>query len=439
LNTSAADRASRDASLVLGLALPADTLLYLLLPLHHAAFGVTLGEAGLLLAANRLVRIAGYGWIARLYARRGPRLACVLAALGSAVAALGYASLSGVWALLLARLLWGLCFAALNIATQALPTAEPLGAARRSGRSRAIIAAGPMLGLLGGATLSQVAGPRPSFLVLAVTALFAVPFALRLPSGEEAGTGRAPARPRFSLPSRLDVWSFVQGLTLDGLFVLGLSVLAAAAMPDHAALAAGAALALRYAAEIVLGPVGGAFAERHGARQLLILLSVAAAGGLALVGIGLLWAGAVLVVLVRGLSSPCPRRSPRQPIPAQRGCRRSAGAGAGAAGDLARPGRGHRAAVGRAAAADPASIAALRHGCRAGRDLGHRCRGQACVRCASEQVRHIRIPRPSPSPSRSRFALRARSCTAACAPCYPRPLRSTLAKALNPQCPPNEP
>lgn len=61
MDAAAVDRASRDASLVLGLALPADVLLYLLLPLHHAAFGVTLGEAGLLLAANRMVRIAGYG------------------------------------------------------------------------------------------------------------------------------------------------------------------------------------------------------------------------------------------------------------------------------------------------------------------------------------------------------------------------------------------
>ncbi len=283
---------------------------------------MTLGEAGLLLAANRLVRIAGYGWIAHLYARRGPRLACLLAALGSALAALSYASLSGVWALLLARLLWGLCFAALNIATQALPTTEPVGSARRSGRSRAIIAAGPMLGLLGGATLSQLAGPRPSFLVLAVAALLAVPFALRLPSGEEAGTGRAPIGPRFALPSRLDVWSFVQGLTLDGLFVLGLSVLAAAAMPDHAALAVGAALALRYAAEIALGPVGGAFAERHGARQLLVLLSVAAAGGLALVGIGLLWVGAVLVMLVRGLIQPLPAPVAVAANPGAAGCRR---------------------------------------------------------------------------------------------------------------------
>ena len=76
MDADAVNRASRDASLVLSLALPADVLIYLLLPLHHAAFGVTLGEAGLLLAANRLVRIAGYSWVARLYAWRGPRLAC---------------------------------------------------------------------------------------------------------------------------------------------------------------------------------------------------------------------------------------------------------------------------------------------------------------------------------------------------------------------------
>ncbi len=151
-----------------------------------------------------------------------------------------------------------------------------------------------------------MAGPRPAFLVLAAAAPFAIPFALRLPGGPEAGGGRAPAGPRFALPSRLDVWSFVQGLTLDGLFVLGLSVLGAAAVPDYAALAAGAALALRYAAEIALGPLGGTLAGRHGVRRLLVLLSLAAAAGLAMVGLGLLWSGAVLVVLLRGLIQPLP-------------------------------------------------------------------------------------------------------------------------------------
>jgi MFS family permease len=300
-----ADRYSRNASLTLAFAIPGDTLLYLLLPLHHAAFDVSLAEAGLLLAANRLVRIAGYRWVAGCYSRRGPRTACLFAAFGSVLATFGYASLSGVWGLIVARLLWGLSFAAMNIATQALATAEPAGAARRSGRMRAIIASGSVGGLLGGAVVSQAAGPRASFLVLTVAALIAIKFALRLPD-EGEGVAKPLPRPRFGLPSRLDAWSFVQGMTLDGLFVLGMSVLAAAAAPEYAALAAGAALALRYIAEILLGPVGGALAERYGARRVLMLLSAASAAGLAVIGVGLLWSGAILVVLLRGLVQPLP-------------------------------------------------------------------------------------------------------------------------------------
>ena len=93
-------------------------------------------------------------------------------------------------------------------------------------------------------------------------------------------------------------------MTLDGLFVLGISVLAAAAMPGYAALAAGAALALRYVAEILLAPLGGGLAERYGARRVLTVLSVATALGLGMIGAGALWVGAVLVVVLRGLIQP---------------------------------------------------------------------------------------------------------------------------------------
>ncbi|HUS96547.1 MAG TPA: MFS transporter, partial [Hyphomicrobiaceae bacterium] len=179
MTSGSADRATFHASMTLCLALPADTVLYLLLPIHAAAFGVTLPEVGLLLAANRLVRIAGYSHVARLYAERGPRSACLLAAVGSVLAALGYALFSGVWALLVARLIWGLAFAAMNIAVHALPTAEISGAARRSGWSRSIIACGPMIGLAGGAVVSHFFGPRIVFLLLAGIAVFAVFFAAR--------------------------------------------------------------------------------------------------------------------------------------------------------------------------------------------------------------------------------------------------------------------
>jgi MFS family permease len=298
-----ADRASRDASIVLGLTLPGDTVLYLLLPLHAAAFGVTLAEAGLLLAANRLVRIIGYGWIARGYEQFGPRRACLVATLAAACATGLYAVLPGVWSLLLARLLWGLAFAAMNIATQALATAERSGASRRSGISRGIISAGPMIGLLAGAVLAEIIGPRPVFLLLAGVSLLALPFAWRLPEVERVTLGGGP---RFALPKPLDVWSFVQGLALDGVFILGLSFLAAATMPEGAALAAGAAMSARYLAEILLGPPAGHLADRIGAARLLLLVSLGSAAGLFVIGAGWLWVGSALVVGLRGLLQPLP-------------------------------------------------------------------------------------------------------------------------------------
>jgi MFS family permease len=301
---SAADGPSRNASLTLGLTQPTDTVLYLLLPLFPEAFGVTLAEAGILLAANRIVRIVGYGCVAAAYQRHGPRIVCMAAVIGAVASSLGYAWLpANLWWLLPARLAWGLSFAAMNIAVQALPTAEHQGMARRSGRSRAIVAAGTTAGLIAGAALSHLTGARGVFIVLAAVALAATPFAMRLPSGRgEAVHGG----PRFALPSRLDTWAFVQGMTLDGVFTFGLAVLARAALPQNADIAAAAALAMRFVAEIVLGPPSGLLADRVGAMRLLVSLSCASAIGLAAIGFGSLWPAAIAVTMLRGLIQPLP-------------------------------------------------------------------------------------------------------------------------------------
>jgi MFS family permease len=300
-----ADRASRNAALTLAFALPGDTVLYLLLPLHAAEFGVTLFEAGVLLAANRLVRIAGYGWVASFYATRGPRSACMAAALGALLSTLGYAVFSGFWLLLAARLVWGLSFAAMNIANQALPTSVIVGAAARSGRARSIIAFGPMLGLVTGALLDSVTGPHTVFLVLALAALAAPAFAARVPAAPDH---HKPGGPRFAWPSALSIWSFCMGFTLDGLFVFGLSLLAAASLPEGAVIAAGAAMTLRYVSEILLSRPGGTLAQHIGARRLLIGLSLALSGALCLLAATgmLLWIAVVTTVVLRALLQPLP-------------------------------------------------------------------------------------------------------------------------------------
>jgi MFS family permease len=300
-----ADKASRNAALTLALALPGDAVLYLLLPLYAPVFGVTLAQAGVLLAANRLVRIAGYGLVARLYSARGPRAACLVASAGAIVSTLGYFWLSGLWALLVMRLVWGLSFAALNIANQVLPTAAPEGAARRSGKARALVAVGPMVALMGGAIVAELWGPRIVFLLLGLAALAAPLFAARLPHGPEAF--KASSR-RLGLPGPINVWSFIMGLTLDGLFIFGLSLLAAKSLPHGAVIAGGAAMALRYLVEIGFAPVGGHLAQQHGARRMVVVFSIGAAAGLALLaGNGpVLWTGILVTIVLRALLQPLP-------------------------------------------------------------------------------------------------------------------------------------
>ena len=300
---AATDLNSRHAAIALGLSLPADVVLYLLLPMYAAQFGVTLAEAGMLLAANRLVRIAGYGAVARFYARNGDRLTCTIAVAAAAFCGLGYATLSGFWALLPLRLVWGLCFAALNLSTQSLATAELLGAARRSGRSRALIAMGPVLALPLGALLALWAGPRIIFCILAAFSLVAVLATRRLPAVPHGSAHSRPVR-RFKRPNSLDAWSFMEGLTLDGLFIVGLSYLGKDLMPGGAVVMAGSLMALRYLAEILLSPVGGRMAERFGAERLLVSLSLVTAIALVGFGLGWLWSCAALIVVLRALQLP---------------------------------------------------------------------------------------------------------------------------------------
>ena len=331
---AATDLDSRHAALALALSLPGDTVLYLLLPMYAAQFGLTLAEAGVLLAANRLVRIAGYGQVARFHAQSGDRATCTLAVATAAVCALGYATLSGFWALLPLRLLWGLCFAGLNLSTQSLATADPVGAARRSGRSRAFIAIGPVLALPAGALLAQWAGPRPIFFVLAAVSLLGLCAARRLPSAPHPVA--TPVR-RFRRPDSLDAWSFMEGLTLDGLFIVGLSYLGKDLLPGGAVVVAGLLMALRYLAEIILSPVGGHMAERLGAERLLVILSLFTAVALAGFGAGWLWASAAAIVVLRALQLPllAPIVAKRTPGPgrvqalAARSVWRDIGAGTG--------------------------------------------------------------------------------------------------------------
>ena len=170
------------SSAVLSLALLGDTLLYVVLPVNAAAFGIGLVWVGVLLAANRLTRMVLYGAIASFGETVGPKNLTILGAGAAAVSTLMLWGVDGGPLLLAARILWGLSFAGLSLAALSYAVADKSRAGSRVGVSRSIQQIGPALSLSVGAWLAGVFGPRDIFLILGVISLVALPLAFLLPT-----------------------------------------------------------------------------------------------------------------------------------------------------------------------------------------------------------------------------------------------------------------
>ena len=113
------------SSWVLSFSLLGDALLYVVLPVHADAFGVSMIIVGFLLAVNRIIRIFAYGFIAHLVERIGVKRLCLIAAATASISTFGYGWLDGVIALTLTRMLWGLSFAALLLVTLTFAAVNP--------------------------------------------------------------------------------------------------------------------------------------------------------------------------------------------------------------------------------------------------------------------------------------------------------------------------
>ena len=81
----------------LSLALLGDALIYAVLPVHAAAFGLTLFWVGVLLSINRFVRVLLYGAIVRITRRVGVRRACIISVFTAALSTAMYGWFTGPW------------------------------------------------------------------------------------------------------------------------------------------------------------------------------------------------------------------------------------------------------------------------------------------------------------------------------------------------------
>ena len=279
----------------MSLALLGDALLYVALPANAAELGLPLWSVGVLLGANRIVRLVTNAGAARLFGRVGGRGPMIGASLGAVATTLAYGLAPTFPPLLLARLAWGTCFSILRLGafTAVLAASAPATRGRLIGVYQSISRLGPVLSLLLGGLAVEVLGYHVTFVLLALATLPAVPLALSLGASAYRGDSHTSSAELRSAATA-ERWGWRQrwlggprlvavklGILANGfasqgvvLATLTLALTDVAGTADGAAAIGGLLVALRWGSDLALAPLLGHLSDRLGRGRMIPALLV---------------------------------------------------------------------------------------------------------------------------------------------------------------------
>ena len=288
------------SSSIMSFALLGDALLYAVLPAYAESFGLTLPWVGVMLSANRIVRVFAYGAIAKLTHTLGVRQMCIAAAITATLSTALYGIVQGPTLMLAARILWGLTYATLVLVCLSYAIEARERAGTRVGVSQAIQRTGPVFALFSGAWLVSYVGPNTVFLILAIPTALAIPLALTLPRDIKPNT-KYSNPVSFTRPKPIDVLFFLQGYGVDGVFAVSITLIFARDTSlSNAVMGGGALLAMRHFGEAIGAPLFGWIADRFGAPRIFFIAAVLTMLGFIGVAVGYTVLGALVMLLFRG-------------------------------------------------------------------------------------------------------------------------------------------
>jgi MFS family permease len=317
-------------ALAYSLALLGDQMLYVFLPSHPAAAGIAAASLGLVLSANRIVRLAANslgGFLSDRLGRRRPyQLGMVLALVSTG----GYLVSNSLWPLLVCRALWGMAFSLLSVGGISIMLDQATAAerGRTVGMYQSLLQLGTVVGLVLSGFLTDRLGYRGTLMIyVPLTALGLGVARWVLRGGREAWASAEGAVTRDCqgtladlrrLDARLLAPAYVcfvtrfagSGVVMAtlGIYLKMLAGEAGSApwlMP--VASLTGVLLAVRGLAGMVVTPIAGHLMDRFGDRRLVAATGVLVflAGLVVLVGgrgVGLVIVGVVLAAVGEGFS-----------------------------------------------------------------------------------------------------------------------------------------
>ena len=267
-----------------------DQMLYAVLPVYYESLGLTALQVGIVLSANRWIRLLTNSLAYRIDGGRGWFVAAFV--LGAATTA-AYAVTGWFTVLLLARVLWGLAWSFIrHIGVMSIMSGSPR-AGHTMGVYNGISRVGSVGGLLGGALLVDVMGFVPAVVLLGALSLLAAPlawFGYRRPA-ERPATGAGDGASLRHLVLGFCIGAVGPGLVMSTLGVV-LDARATEVLGLTAATYTGALLAIRFTLDSAVAPYLGSLTDRY--RMARAAGTFFAAGAVAL-GVAAMSRSAVLV------------------------------------------------------------------------------------------------------------------------------------------------
>jgi predicted MFS family arabinose efflux permease len=256
-----------------------DQMLYAVLPAYFTQLGLSAIEVGILLSANRWIRLLTNQLAHAASPRLPPRVLLAGAFTLGAFTTLGYAATSSFAVLVAARLAWGLAWSFIrHIGVLEVIAHAPADAGGRAiGFYNGISRIGTVAGLLGGAALVDALGYVAAVCLLAAVSVVSVVLVMRdrslvvLPPRAHADAAAVPLDRRGIVELML---GFSIGIVGPGFVTSTLGVVLqpftahGPLLPGvTAATITGALLAVRLAIESAAAPALGAISDRWGIRR----------------------------------------------------------------------------------------------------------------------------------------------------------------------------
>jgi MFS family permease len=282
-------------AVVVALGIMGDSLMYSLLPLEAENLGIPLTLVGLLLSANRIVRLFSNTWAGLAFERWGPRPPFIAAAVLALITTAFYETGWGFFVFLLARIGWGIAWSAFRQGGyQAVWAAPEHIKGRLMGLLWGIARLGSAVSVvLGGFLYDQFNYPLAVTAIAIGTAL-SIPTAVAIrwpqsqPAPEEERTSLLQGL-RMSLQTAPRRWILTVGFMdtfFEGILASTLSLYLLSRLGEQIAdtvfgigTLAGVVIAARYISNIVFSPIIGIISDKVGQARMQVILAALTLGG----------------------------------------------------------------------------------------------------------------------------------------------------------------